>query len=209
MVQRGFQSPRTSLTRGIWLRPARGGELTRTKRQAGHTRPLWNRTVSNFYFLLLKFYWLFPCQLWHSGHFFCTCFMWRESVIRSVVIIIPRIWTVLVTSYVRTRELDRPQRDLNPVPRALGQPRYQWAILAPLSAGILPYKPWRPNVFFQLEIIINVLVGFFCFILIRMLWVYSHVYVYIFVLLQHGDLDSRQILTSKVYSHTLRDKLLK
>ena len=48
--------------------------------------------------------------------FFCTFFMRCESVMRSVVIIIPWIWTVWVTAYVCTKEIYRPQRDSNPVP---------------------------------------------------------------------------------------------
>ena len=44
---------------------------------------------------------------------------------------------------------------------------FQWDIItyfSPHSAGIFLYKPWRLNVFFQPEIIINVLVSSFCFI---------------------------------------------
>ena len=48
--------------------------------------------------------------------FICRFFMRRKSVIRSVFIIIPLIWTVWVTSYVCTKEIYRPQRDSNPVP---------------------------------------------------------------------------------------------
>ena len=44
--------------------------------------------------------------------------------------------------------------------------------LNPWSAKIFLYKPWGPKVFFfQLEIIINILVSSFCFISIPMLWV--------------------------------------
>ena len=57
----------------------------------------------------IGYYWSF-----HFFIFFCTFFMRRESVIRSVVII-PRFWTVWVT-YVYTKERYRPQRDSNPVP---------------------------------------------------------------------------------------------
>ena len=41
------------------------------------------------------------------------------------------------------------------------------------EVGLYLYKPWRPKVFFQFEIIINVLVSFLRFIsLQRPLWVY-------------------------------------
>ena len=60
------------------------------------------------------------------------------------------------------------------------------------------YKPWRPKVFFQYGIIINVLVMSFRFIWIPMLWVHVH-YTY-FTLAVRGktlDIYRRQILTSK------------
>ena len=49
-------------------------------------------------------------------YFFCTFFMRCESGMRSVVIIIPWIWTVWVTADVCTKDRYRPQRDSNPVP---------------------------------------------------------------------------------------------
>ena len=36
------------------------------------------------------------------------------------------------------------------------------------------YKPWEPKGFSYFDIIINVLVSFFCFIWINVLWVYGH-----------------------------------
>ena len=44
----------------------------------------------------------------------------------------------------------------------------------PWNAEICLYTPWRTKVFFQFEIIINVLVSYFRFILIPILWVYGH-----------------------------------
>ena len=46
----------------------------------------------------------------------------------------------------------------------------------PYNAELFFYKSWSPKGFIQFEIIINVLVGFFWFIIIwlPMLWVYSH-----------------------------------
>ena len=57
--------------------------------------------------------------------------MRRESVIRSVVIIIPRIWTAWVTAYVCTKEIIIPAAaDLEPG-TTVSQPRHHWAIMAP------------------------------------------------------------------------------
>ena len=72
-----------------------------------------------------RFYRPFKCQIWHISHFisiyFCTFFLCGAyqlcvSIMRSVVIINPIIWTVWVTAYVCTKEIYRPQRDSNPVP---------------------------------------------------------------------------------------------
>ena len=48
------------------------------------------------------------------------------------------------------------------------------------SAELFVYKSWRPKFFIQFEIIINVLVSSFCFILIPMLWVHDHYKYFIF-----------------------------
>ena len=61
------------------------------------------------------------------------------------------------------------------------------------QSWIFLYKPWRPKGFIQFEIIINVLVGSFWFILILMLWVYGHYkYIYSF---SAGIVFIRQNLT--------------
>ena len=62
------------------------------------------------------------------------------------------------------------------------------------SAELFVYKQWRPNIFFQFEIIINVLVFSFLFIWIPMLWVYGH-YKY-FNSFSAGTIFIRQNLTS-------------
>ena len=67
---------------------------------------------------------------------FWTFFVRRESIIFSVVIIIPRIWTVWVTAYVCTKEIYRPQRDSNPVrgsetttlPMSYAGATYMWTL---------------------------------------------------------------------------------
>ena len=41
-------------------------------------------------------------------------------------------------------------------------------------AEIFVYKPWRPKVFFQFEIITNALASSFCLIRIPMIWIYGH-----------------------------------
>ena len=71
------------------------------------------------------------------------------------------------------------------------------------KAEIFLYKLWRPNSFFQFEIIINVLVSWF--IRIPMLWVYV---LYKCFTLFHlkSDVYRRQMLTSKVHPRTLKFK---
>ena len=64
---------------------------------------------------------------------FCTFCMRRESVICSVVIIIPRIWTALVISLhmcAARKDIGRSMTRTR-YPWALSKPLYQWAILAP------------------------------------------------------------------------------
>ena len=68
------------------------------------------------------------------------------------------------------------------------------------------YKPWRSNVFCQFEVIINVLVVSFRFILIPMSWVYGDTYFTLSVLGSTLDVRiSRQVCprVERVYMHTV------
>ena len=71
------------------------------------------------------------CQLWNIDHFiiyFLIYFLMRRQSVTLLVVIISRI-EQFGSLHVCTTEIYWPQRDSNPVPRALSQPRYQWAIL--------------------------------------------------------------------------------
>ena len=44
----------------------------------------------------------------------------------------------------------------------------------PYNVEIFLYKPWKPIIYFEFEILFNVLISSFCFVWIPMLWVYGH-----------------------------------